>query len=164
MVRNKNSEKDISLFKHKTWDYAIDLKSEAQLISESIYSLLKTENKILRIYIKKQKSKKYIKSFTSSTEYSILFVKKSNESLKSCVNYRKLNAITVKNWYSISLCKEIFNNVSRARWYTQLNLRNAFNFIRIKKEDEWKITFKTRYKLFKYQMMSFELINASTTF
>ena len=146
----ENSEKDISLFKHKTWDHAIDLKSETQLISESIYSLLKTENEILKIYIEKQKNKKYIKSFTSSTEYSILFVKKLNKSLRSCVNYRKLNAITVKNRYLISLCKKIFNNVLRARWYTQLNLRNAFNLIRIKEEDEWKTAFKTRYELFKY--------------
>ena len=146
----KNSEKDIFLFKHKTWNHAIDLKLNAQLISESIYSLSKTENKILKIYIKKQRNKKYIKSFTSSIEYSIFFVKKSNENLKSCVNYRKLNAITVKNRYSISLCKKIFNDVSRARWYTQLNLRNAFNLIRIKEEDEWKTVFKTRYKLFEY--------------
>ena len=160
----ENSEKDISLFKHKTWDHAIDLKSEAQLISESIYSLSKTENEILKIYIEKQRSKEYIKFFTSSTEYSILFVKKSNENLRSCVNYRKLNAITVKNRYSISLCKKIFNDVSRARWYTQLNLRDAFNLICIKEEDEWKTAFKTRYKLFEYQMMSFELINALTTF
>ena len=160
----ENSEKDISLFKHKTWDHAINLKSKTQLISKSIYSLSKTENEILRIYIEKQRSKKYIKFFTSSTEYSILFVKKSNESLRSCVNYRKLNAVTVKNRYSISLCKKIFNDVSRARWYTQLNLRNAFNLIRIRKEDEWKTAFKTRYELFEYQMMSFELTNVSTTF
>ena len=160
----KNSKKNILLSKHKTWDHAINLKSETQLISESIYSLSKIENKILRIYIKKQRSKKYIKSFTSLTEYSIFFVKKSNESLRSCVNYRKLNAIIVENRYSISLCKKIFNNMSRARWYTQLNLRNAFNLICIREEDEWKTAFKTRYELFEYQMMSFELINVSTTF
>ena len=160
----ENSEKDIFLSKHKTWNHAINLKSETQLILESIYSLLKTENKILRIYIKKQRSKKYIKSFTSSTEYSIFFIKKSNKSLRSCVNYRKLNTITVKNRYSISLCKEIFNNVLRAQWYTQLNLRNAFNLIRIRKEDEWKTAFKTRYELFKYQMMSFKLTNVLTIF
>ena len=140
------------------------MKSEAQLILKSIYSLLKTENKILRIYIKKQRSKKYIKFFTSLTEYSILFVKKSNENLRSCVNYKKLNAVTVKNRYSISLCKEIFNDVSRARWYTQLNLRNAFNLIRMREKDEWKTAFKTRYELFEYQMMSFELTNVLTTF
>ena len=160
----ENSEKDISLFKHKTWDHAIDLKSETQLILELIYSLLKIENKILRIYIEKQRSKKYIKFFTSSTEYLILFIKKLNKSLKSYVNYRKLNAITIKNRYSISLYKKSFNNMSRARWYTQLNLRNEFNLICIREEDEWKTAFKTRYELFEYQMMLFELTNVSTIF
>ena len=110
----KNSEKNISLFKYKTWNHEINLKLEAQLISKSIYSLLKIENKILRTYIEKQRNKEYIKSFTSSTDYSILFVKKSNNSLKSCVNYRKLNVITIKNRYLISLCEKLFNNISRA--------------------------------------------------
>ena len=114
----ENSEKNIFLSKHKTWDHEIKLKSEAQLISELIYSLSKIENKILRTYIKKQRSKEYIRSFTSSTDYLILFVKKSNNSLRSCVNYRKLNTITVKNRYSISLCEEFFNDISRACWYT----------------------------------------------
>ena len=132
----ENSEKNISLFKHKTWDYKINLRSETQLISESIYSLLKIENKILKTYIKKQRSKEYFRFFTLSTDYSILFVKKSNNSLKSCVNYRKLNAITIKNRYSISLCEKFFNNISRVCWYTQLNLKDAFNLIRIKEEDE----------------------------
>ena len=146
----ENSEKNISLSKHKTWNHEINLKSETQLILKSIYSLLKIENKILRIYIEKQRSKEYIRSFTLSTDYSILFVKKSNDSLRLCVNYKKLNAITIKNRYSISLCEKFFNDISRARWYTQLNLKDAFNLIRIKEKDEWKIAFKTRYELFEY--------------
>ena len=160
----ENSKKSISLSKHKTWDYEINLKLETQLILKSIYSLLKIENKILRIYIEKQRSKEYIKSFTSSTDYSIFFIRKPNNSFKSCVNYKKLNTITIKNRYLISLYEKLFNNISRARWYTQLNLKDAFNLIRIKKEDEWKIVFKTRYELFEYQVISFKLINASTTF
>ena len=160
----ENSKKNISLSKHKTWNHEINLKLEAQLILKSIYSLLKIENKILKTYIKKQKSKEYIKSFTSSTDYLILFVKKSNDSLKSCVNYRKLNAMTIKNQYSISLCEKLFNDILRVRWYTQLNFKDAFNLICIREEDEWKIVFKTKYKLFEYQMMLFKLINVLTTF
>ena len=160
----ENSKKNIFLSKHKTWDHEINLKLKTQLISESIYSLLKIENKILKTYIKKQRNKEYIRFFTSSTDYLIFFVKKLNNSLRSCVNYRKLNAITIKNRYSILLCEELFNNILRACWYTQLNLKNAFNLIRIREEDKWKIAFKTRYNLFKYQIISLKLINVSTTF
>ena len=72
--------------------------------------------------------------------------------------------MTIKNRYLISLCKELFNNILRACWYTQLNLKNAFNLICIREENEWKIAFKTRYELFKYQVISFELIIVLTTF
>lgn len=64
----------------------------------------------------------------------------------------------------ISLCKKLFYDISRARWYTQLNFQDAFNLIRIKKEDEWKTTFKIRYDFFKYLIISFNLINTLITF
>ena len=91
------------------------MKSGAQLTSGSIYPLSKIENETLRTYIEKQKKKNYIKSSISSAEYPILFVKKSDETLRSCVNYRKLNAVTVKNKYPILLCEELFYDISKAR-------------------------------------------------
>ena len=41
-----------------------------------------------------------------------------------------------------------------------MNLRNVFNLFKIKTKDEWKTTFKTKYELFEYLMMFFELTNA----
>ena len=80
------------------------------------------------------------------------------------MNYRKLNDITIKNRYSLSLMKKIRIKLARANWFTKLDLKNAFHQIRMKKEEEWKTVFRTRQRLFEYQMMLFELANASITF
>ena len=53
--------------------------------------------------------------------------------------------------------------INKAWWFIKLDLRDAFNLIRIKQENEWKTTFRTKYGLFEYLIMSFELINALTT-
>ena len=160
----ENPEEGIPLPKHKAWDHAIDLEPGAQLNSGPIYPLSKIENETSRTYIEKQKSKGYIQSSTSPAGYPILFVKKSDGSLRPCMDYRKLNAVTVKNKYPIPLCEELFGEISRARWYTQLDLRDAFNLIRVREGDEWKTAFRTRYGLFEYKVMPFGLTNAPATF
>ncbi len=54
-----------------------------------------------------------------------------------------------------------FNDVKK---FTKLNIQTTYNFIRIKKEDEWKTAFRCRYEQYEYRVMSFELANASITF
>jgi len=99
-----------------------------------------------------------------STEYSILFVLKLNESLKLCVDYRALNNIMIKNSYSLSLIAKLQNRLQSVQWFMKFNILEAFNQIWIKEEDEWKTVFCTRLEHYKYLIMSFNLINASVTF
>ncbi len=87
-----------------------------------------------------------------------------NESLHLCVNYRNLNEITVKNNYSLSLLFETLNRFAHARHFIKIDICNIYHHIWICKSDEWKMTFHTCYDQFKYQMMLFELINASAIF
>jgi len=66
----------------------------------------------------------------------VLFVKKLNESLRLCVNYRDLNEITVKNNYSLSLLSETLNRFAHARHFIKIDIRNVYHRIRIRKSDE----------------------------
>ena len=94
------------------------------------------KNETLKTYLKKQKLKDYIRTFSFFVKYFILFIKKSNDTLRPCINYKKLNEVVIKNRYLISLYEKQFNEIIKAREYTQLNLRNAFNLIRIKEENK----------------------------
>ena len=107
--------------------------------------------------------KKFIKKSQSSTKYSILFVFKKNETLRLCVDYRKLNEIIIKNRYSLLNINELQNKLSKTIYFTKLNLKGAYNLIRMKTREKWKTIFRTRYEHYEYTIMSFELINASTT-
>jgi len=60
--------------------------------------------------------------------------------------------------------QELQDRVQEARWFTKLDLKNGFNLIRIRKGDEWKTTFRTRYELYEFQVMPFGLTNAPSTF
>jgi hypothetical protein len=76
-----------------------------------------------------------------------------------------LNAITKKNRYSISLIAEIIARLSKTKWMIKIDIRHAFNRIRMHfKENENLITFRIKYDTYKYLVMSFELINESSTF
>ena len=97
------------------------------------------------------------------TKYSILFASKKDDKLRLCVDYRKLNKITIKDRTSLLNIKKLQNKLKKVKWFTKLNLRGAYNLIRMKKEKKWKTTFRTRYKSYEYLVMSFELINASIT-
>ena len=152
-----------ALPKHQTWDHEIIFESSKTLTFEPIYALFEKKLRILREYLNENLKKEFIRKSQSSTKYSILFVPKKDEKLRLCVDYRKLNEITIKNRYSLLNISELQDRLSRAIYFIKLDLRGAYNLIRMKAEEEWKTTFRIRYEHYEYTMMSFELTNASTT-
>jgi len=60
--------------------------------------------------------------------------------------------------------QELQDRVQGAQWFTKMDLKNGFNLIRIRKGDEWKTAFRTRYGLYEFQVMPFGLMNAPSTF
>jgi len=80
------------------------------------------------------------------------------------MNYCDLNQIIWKNHYSLLLIYKTLWNIEQAQWYIKLNVIVTFHKIQIAAEDEWKMRFHTRYKLYKWMMTSFKLVNVSSTF
>jgi hypothetical protein len=90
------------LLKHDSQNYEINTKNKISSF-KSIDNLFVIEFEIFKEYLDEFLIKKFIVSSFSSTKVLILFVKKSKNDLKLCVNYKKLNAITIKNRYLIFL-------------------------------------------------------------
>jgi hypothetical protein len=151
------------LFEHDSQDHAINTKSKMFSI-ESIYNLSMIEFELFKNYFDEFLTKEFIVFFSSFVDVSILFVKKSKNDLKLCVNYKKLNVITIKNRYSIFLINQLLNRFNDVKKFTKLNIQATYNFIRIKKEDEWKTAFRCRYEQYEYRVISFEFANAFVTF
>ena len=84
--------------------------------------------------------------------------------LRLCVNYRELNGISIKDKYFISLIINILKRVTKAKLLIKLDLREAYNLIKIKSNDKWKTAFRTRYENFEYKILSFKLTSSLATF
>ena len=80
-----------------------------------------------------------------------------------CVDYRPLNDITIKNRYALPLISELTDRLIGKEWYTKLDLRGAYNLIRMKDGEEWKTAFRTKYGHYEYTVMPFGLTNAPAT-
>lgn len=149
---------------HKPWDHSIPLEPGASPPYGPIYALSELELTALRKYLDENLQKGFIRASTSPAGAPILFVRKKNGSLRLCVDYRGLNSITVKNRYALPLVSELFDRVEGAKWFTKIDLRGAYNLLRISRGEEWKTAFRTRYGHFEYLVMPFGLTNAPASF
>ncbi len=86
----------------------------------------KDQLKKVRTYLDENLKRGFIRSSKSLTKYSILFVSKKNDTKQLCVDYRQLNKITRQNSYSLLLIKELQDQLGRVKWFTSLNLKEAY--------------------------------------
>jgi hypothetical protein len=91
-------------------------------------------------------------------------VKKKDDTLRMCVDYRPLNAVTIKNKYPLPRIDILFDQLSRARVFSKIDLRLGYHQIKIREEDIPKTAFSTRYGLYEFLVISFELTNALAYF
>src|SRR5437016_2800653 len=130
-----------------------------------MYSLSELELKALREFLDAALTSSKISLSRSSTSAPILFVPKPRgRGLRLCVNYRGLNKITIRNRYPLPLIDELRDRVTGSKRFTKLDLITAYNNIRIKKGDEYKIVFRTRYGYYEWNVMSLGLCNAPAIF
>ena len=162
LFMNEISEE--TLLAHQSWDHKILIIKDKTSKKTSIYSLSSEKLKALWVYLDENLKKEFIWESQSLTGYLILFVLKKDKMLWLCINYQRLNNITVKNSYLLSLISELQDQLKRAKIFSKFNISDAYNWIWIKSDKEWKTAMRTCFELYKYLVISFELINAPVMF
>ena len=159
-----NKSRATSLPPHRSYDCVINLLSSTSPPRGRLFSLSAPERLAMERYIGESLAAGLIRPSSSPAGAGFFFVGKKDGTLWPCIDYRGLNAITVKNCYPIPLISSAFATLQKARFFTKLDLRNAYHLVRIKEGDEWKTAFNTPRGHYEYLMMLFGLMNAPTVF
>ena len=118
----------------------------------------------MRNYVSESLASGIIQPSSSPVAAGFFFVAKKDGSLQPCIDYRQLNAITVKNKYPLPLLSSTFEPLTHATVFTKLDLRNAYHLVRVREGDEWKMGFNTHLGHFEYLVIPFGLTNAPAVF
>ena len=104
---SKNLKRVFFLPKHSENDHEIVLEAPGKLATGYIYNTNEEETKVLQVYIEKNLKKGYIRYSKSKITQPVMFVPKKNGELKMCVDYNRINAVTVKNKYPLPLMADM---------------------------------------------------------
>jgi hypothetical protein len=118
----------------------------------------------LKIQLRELLDKGYIHPSSSPWGCPALFVKKKDQSLRLCVDYRPSNVVTIKNKYPLPCIDILFDQLAGAKVFSKVDLHSGYHQIKIYPDDVPKTTFSTRYGLCEYLVMSFGLTNAPAHF
>ncbi|KAL0150331.1 hypothetical protein M9458_054333 [Cirrhinus mrigala] len=149
---------------HRPGDCAIDLVPGTSPPRGRVFPLSRAESEAMNSYIQEELAKGFIAPSTSPASAGFFFVKKKDGGLRPCIDYRGLNEITVKYRYPLPLVPSALEQLRSARIFTKLDLRSAYNLIRIRAGDEWKTAFSTTSGHYEYRVMPFGLANSPSCF
>lgn len=149
---------------HRSYDCPIDLLPDTTPPRGRVFPLSEPENLALQEYIQENLAKGFIRPSTSPAGAGCFFVPKKDGGLRLCVDYRGLNKITVPNRYPLPLITELFSQIQGAKIFSKLDLRGAYNLVRIRAGDEWKTAFNTKDGHYECLVMPFGLRNAPAVF
>ncbi|GIL68945.1 hypothetical protein Vafri_22205, partial [Volvox africanus] len=105
-----------------------------------------------------------IRPSTSPYSAPILFVGKKDGTLRMCIDYRGLNATTIKNRYPLPRVDDLLDKLKGSAYFSSIDLQQGYNQIHIEASDIPKTAFRTPFGHFEYTVLSFGLTNAPATF
>ncbi|WVZ63457.1 hypothetical protein U9M48_013088 [Paspalum notatum var. saurae] len=146
-------------------EFAIELVPGTAPVSKRPYRMAPDELKELKTQLQEQLDKGFIRPSSSPWGCPALFVEKKDQGGKRlCVDYRPLNAVTVKNKYPPPHIDILFDQLGGATLFSKIDLRSGTIKLRSERKTFRRLAFSTRYGLYEYLVMSFGLTNAPAFF
>lgn len=145
-------------------DHEIRLVEGAGAPHQKPFGLSRNEMMALKAYIDEELRKGFIRRSSSPYAAPVLVVRKPGGGLRICIDYRQLNALTIKNRNAPPKIRDTLARLNRVRVFSKFDVIAAFNRVLVKASDQEKTAFLTRFGLFEYVVMPFGLCNAPGTF
>ncbi len=147
---------------HRFYDHKIELIDEETSSRSRLYQIFNHKLQKIKKYLIDHLNKEFIFFSFASYVLFILFIEKKDDSLRFCVDYRKLNALIKWDHYSLSLIDETLACIQESKYLTWLNIIVAFNKLHMHSDSEDLTIFIIFFNSYKYHVMLFELINELT--
>ncbi|GKB30114.1 putative reverse transcriptase domain-containing protein [Tanacetum coccineum] len=145
-------------------EFQIDLVPGVAPVARAPYRLARSEMEELSTQLRELSDKGFIRSSFSPWGAPVLFVKKKDGSFWMCIDYHKLNKLTVKNRYPLPRIDDLFDQLQGSSVYSKIDLRFGYHQLRVRDEDIPKTAFRTCYGHYEFQVMPFGLTNTPAVF
>lgn len=145
-------------------DHTIPLVPGAQPVAVRQYRYLPTLKSEIEAQVTDMLQQGIVWPSSSVFSSPVLLVRKKDGSWRFCVDYRQLNALTVKTKFPIPVIDELLDELSSAKYFSCLDLRAGFNQIRLAPGEEHKTAFQNHWGKFEFTVMAFGLTGAPNTF
>ncbi|GJY16523.1 putative reverse transcriptase domain-containing protein [Tanacetum coccineum] len=145
-------------------EFQINLVPGAAPVARASYRLALAEMQELSTQLQELFDRGFIRASSSPLGAPVLFVKKKDGSFWMCIDYSKLNKLTVKNQYPLLRINDLFDQLLGSRVYSKIDLKSSYHQPKVREEDIPKTTFRTRYGHYEFQVMLFGLTKVPAVF
>ncbi|XP_071680601.1 uncharacterized protein [Lolium perenne] len=149
---------------HRKYDHTIPLMPGASPVNLHPYRYSPMQKSEIEKQVKELMAQGVIQLSSSPFASPVLLVGKKDLTWRLCVDFRHLNALTIKNKYPLPVIDELLDELAGAQWFTSLDLRSGYHQIRMAEGEEYKTAFQTHHGHFEYKVMPYGVTGGPATF